>query len=381
MKIKHLALTLAVSSLLLGATSLTSCGSKGPLTNSMLLISEVVEGSGTNQAVELYNMGDKDITLDDYSIGIYFNSESSPKVKVPLKGTIKPKETFIIANSGATSEIKGHNPLLDSKLIFGGNQPIALLKGSTIVDLVGDIGSNSSYNTNTTLVRKTNYFSSKNKWEEYDWIRYSCDNLKYLGNITNSVTPEEMEAGPRIDPKYFEQSFINENDDGLGGGGLVDVTLRSGVDGDTARFNYPSGYHFPDSKVRFQNINTPESYKENIQPWGIPAKFWTTEQLELAHDIKIQSLENGQLIDTYNRVLGWVWTDGELLNYKIVKNGYSEIHFGNVDNMFYKDISYTSWLKDAEVFARNSKKCSWGEKDPYWDYDKNQSTYHEKFDK
>ena len=61
----------------------------------------------------------------------------------------------------------------------------------------------------------------------------------------------------------------------------------------------------------------------------------------------------------------------KVLNYDIVKNGFSEIAFSSVDNMFYKDISLTNWLYDAQLKAKKEKKGIWGEKDPYWDYENN----------
>ena len=376
MKTKQLTLSLLMVGTLLLSGSLSSCGNKGPLTHSNVLISEVVEGSDFNQAVELYNMSDKDISLKGYSLGIFYNGEKTPKTTVELEGTIKPQSTFIISHPKADEEIISKSGQTSESLFYRGNQPIALMKGNKIIDIVGYIGHTDAMIQDVSLVRKTSHFESRSEWDEYDWIRYNEDNLKYLGNIDNSVTNIEMMEGPRIDPKFFEQSFIDETNDALGGGGFIDVTLYAGVDGDTAKFNYPASTGIQNgTKVRFQNINTPESYTANVMPWGIPAKFWTTEQLEQAGDIKLQSLDGGLLRDTFERLLGWVWVDGRLLNYEIVKNGYSEIHFGTVDNMLYKDISYTSWLYDAQLQAKQKGKAIWGEKDPYWDYEKNESTY------
>lgn len=370
---------IALSILLLPGLSSCSTSNK---TNSKLLISEVIEGSGNNRAVELYNMSDEEISLDEYSLNFYVGGNESPTFSLSLEGNvINPKSTFVISHDDSDEGIKSITDFSSSKVMFVGSEQISLNKGKKIIDLVGNIGYQSAFNEDITLVRKTNYFISRNKWEEYDWIRYSIDNFKYLGNITNSVTPEEMEQGPKINQEYEGLPFIDETNPELGGGGYTNVTLYSGVDGDTAKFYYPEVSSITNgTKVRFQNINTPESYAENVMPWGIPAKFWTTEKLEKAQNIKLQSLKGGLLKENYERVLAWVWVDGELLNYKIVKNGYSEISFGSVDNMFYKDISYTNWLYDAQLYAKMNKKAIWGEKDPYWDYDNNESTYSEKFE-
>ena len=44
---------------------LNSCEYKNE-TNSSLIISEIVEGSGNNRAVELYNISNEEISLDKY---------------------------------------------------------------------------------------------------------------------------------------------------------------------------------------------------------------------------------------------------------------------------------------------------------------------------
>lgn len=365
---------------LLLTPGLNSCSS-GNDTKSDLLITEIIEGSGSNRAIELYNKSDRTISLDDYALGFYVGGNHNVSFSVNLEGEIQPHSIFVAVHTDADEELVSIANLINSNIMFSGAEQISLLKNNKVVDLVGELGYRSSFNEDITLVRKTNYFISRKTWIEYDWIRYSVDNFKYIGNVTNSVTPEEMEQGPRINVEYNSLPFINQEDQSRGGGGFTNVTLYEGVDGDTAKFDYPE---IPSinhgTKVRFLNINTPESYAQNIMAWGIPAKFWTTDRLEEATNIKLQSIKDGLLKDTYERILSWVWIDNELLNYKIVKNGFSEISFESDDAQFYKDISYGNWLYDAQLYAKMHKKAIWGEKDPYWDYKTNTSTYEEKFE-
>lgn len=366
-----------VIALAIVATSLTSCSkNKSSLTHSDLLISEYLEGTGSNRAIELYNKGDEEIDLSGYKVCIYLRGDTNPGYTIDLEGSLSSGEVFVIAHPDAEKDILDKADQISEKLMFNGSQQIALIKGKKVIDLIGIMGTTYSYESDVTLVRKTSFMESKNVWDEYDWIRYSVDNFNYLGNATNSVTAEELETGPKINEIYLSYPFIKDAEKDITGGGFIDVELYAGVDGDTAKFYYPASTGIEDgTKVRFQNINTPESYTANVQPWGIPAKFWVTERLEEATRIQLQSQYNGTLYENFGRVLAWVWTDGELLNYKIVKKGLSDIAFGTTDNLVYKDITYTNWLYDASLYAKRNGLGIWGEKDPYWDYENNKSTY------
>ena len=80
---------------------------------------------------------------------------------------------------------------------------------------------------------------------------------------------------------------------------------------------------------------------------------------------------DGAITETFGRMLGWVWIDGELLNHSIVKMGYSNLNFSTNDMMLYKDVSYTNFLYDAQLYATKNKLGIHGEIDPYWDYENN----------
>ena len=60
-----------------------------------LFISEYVEGSGNNKAIELYNPTNEAIDLSAYQLVRYSNGEFEPSA-VGLTGTIQPKSTFVV---------------------------------------------------------------------------------------------------------------------------------------------------------------------------------------------------------------------------------------------------------------------------------------------
>lgn len=347
------------------------------ISKNQLLISEYVEGSA-NFAVELYNFTDKDANLSDYTFNVYGKSEVTPTSIIQLNGILKAKETYVIVSSLTVSEeLKAKADLLSDKLIFNGGQAMSLAYKGTNVDVLGNIGYTVVYAKDVTLVRKDNHITPTPVFDEYDWVRYLCDDFSYLGNFGASVSEEELLAGPKLTDEFLNAPFFKEGSNNqIGAGGLAKVRVYSYIDGDTTCFFYPEELGLKNGlKVRYQNINTPESYTGGIQEWGIPAKEYTKYQLSKANEIYVQSIKDGSIYETYDRLLGWVWIDGELLNFKIVKEGYSLLRFNPINTMFYKGVTYSNYLYHAELYAKRNGLKLHGEKDHTWDYEKWESLY------
>jgi hypothetical protein len=141
---------LFVSVLALGTTYAQNC--------SELFISEYIEGSGNNKAIELYNPTATAINLTGYRLERFSNGESTSAAGgvLNLSGSIDAYSTFVIVNGvGVTSVATGSSPaasptlqamadLLDvpypAPTYMNGNDAIALFNGSTMIDLMGKIG-------------------------------------------------------------------------------------------------------------------------------------------------------------------------------------------------------------------------------------------------
>ena len=353
----------------------SSCSNKENITKTDIIFSEIVEGSSENRALELYNKSDKDVDLSKYSIDIQLMAGIKT---INLEGILPSKTTYVISYTNSNEDLKNKSDLVTEHLMFNGSQPLQLKKGNKVVDVLGTFDTVYDFNKNITLTRKVEFLEGRKTFDEYDWIRYNLDNYKYLGTIEPSLTNEELLDGPKLTEEDFNRPYYIQQENGtyLGGGGVMDVTVKSYVDGDTTCFYYDENIInvlgiAQGTKLRYQNINTPESYVGNIQKFGLKAKEYTNSILSSASEIKVQSLLNGILTETFDRMLGWVWVDGELLNNKIVKMGYSNLAFDTVDEMMYKDVSYSNFLYNAEVYAKKNEKGIHGEIDPYWDYDNN----------
>lgn len=123
-----------------------------------LFISEYVEGSGNNRAIELYNPTNDPIDLSGYKLVRYRNGGFTPNAVV-LQGVVQPKSTFVVVADKRNPNGTGFEVPVDSALqekadlfvcpvyeinammYFDGNDGVTLEKVTgEIVDIVCKIG-------------------------------------------------------------------------------------------------------------------------------------------------------------------------------------------------------------------------------------------------
>jgi hypothetical protein len=105
-----------------------------------VFISEYVEGSSNNKAIELYNTGPGQVDLSGLELRIFFNGNTMSQAPLALAGVLPPGEAWVVANTSA-------DPLLLSladqgfgALSFNGNDAIVLEASGTVVDSFGQVG-------------------------------------------------------------------------------------------------------------------------------------------------------------------------------------------------------------------------------------------------
>jgi len=152
-----------------------------------LFISEIIEGSSNNKAVEIYNGTDSDIDLS----GVYYLKKQAngagnwgPVTPYALTGTISANGVYIVAHSSADTTIKNqaNQTTGGTPLDFNGNDPVALFKGTALIDVVGTFGDTSNFNNDKTLVRKSTVSSPATTYSADDWDTYPTDTFSYLGS-------------------------------------------------------------------------------------------------------------------------------------------------------------------------------------------------------
>lgn len=333
-----------------------------------LIISEFIQNS-SNSVLELYNCSNDAIQLKDYRIKLDFNQPQY----IDLTGSLSAHETYIIAyNSNYLSEeIKEKADLLTDKLFFSGEVAIMVQKKNTLIDILGMEGESFEYCKNKGIIRKERALHPQTEFDEYDWIRYPKETLSNLGNVDNLVSEDELLTGPKLTEEDYSRPFINPENNTLGGGGVIEVSVSSYGDGDTTTFNLPETLGLGSTmRVRYQNVDTRETMTNMTQEWGVPAKNFTNNALKNATKIELQSVYHAPLFETFGRMLAWVWIDGVLQNFMLVKEGYSEIAFAESASS-YQGILYTDYLYHVELYAKRNHLKIHGEKDPTWDYDTN----------
>ncbi len=107
-----------------------------------LFFTEYVEGSSNNKAIEIYNGTGAAIDLDaeGYVVELYYNGSSTVGNTIALSGIILNNDVFVITHSSATATLTAQSDLISGKLNFNGNDAVLLKKGSTTIDVIGQIG-------------------------------------------------------------------------------------------------------------------------------------------------------------------------------------------------------------------------------------------------
>ncbi|MGB5928149.1 MAG: choice-of-anchor J domain-containing protein [Cyclobacteriaceae bacterium] len=150
-----------------------------------VIISEYVEGSSYNKAIEITNVGTTSINLADYMIRHQVNGAGAWDNGFTMSGTLAPGDVYVIVNNQAKKQLKRKADVLtsDATMSYNGNDPIGLFENGVLVDLVGTFnGGSGNFAANTTLVRNSSVTGGNTTYTTSEWSSYSSDTFNYLGN-------------------------------------------------------------------------------------------------------------------------------------------------------------------------------------------------------
>lgn len=161
-----------------------------------LFISEYIEGSSFNKAIEIYNGTGAPVDLSQYSLILYSNGSSTPTYTLPLSGILANGFVFVVAHGSASQTILDITDLVSSNLAnFNGDDAVALMKGTEVIDVFGQIGTDPGASwgvepittVNHTLVRKstvgTGDIDGSDAFDpSVEWDGYATDTFDYLGS-------------------------------------------------------------------------------------------------------------------------------------------------------------------------------------------------------
>jgi uncharacterized protein len=172
-------------------------------TASDLFISEYIEGSSFNKAIEIYNGTGSAVNLSEYSLEQNNNASATNIFKLSLStdptATLAAGETFVISRDDAHEDIKAKTDLFEtakSVINFNGDDVIVLKHNGEVIDSIGKIGVDPGTNwgstvktVDQTLVRKSSITSGDtNPNDDFDpateWENMGKDAFTFLGSHT-----------------------------------------------------------------------------------------------------------------------------------------------------------------------------------------------------
>ncbi len=139
-RLVHLAVVLA---LLLASLSVVGTQS-AQAAPTELFFSEYIEGSSNNKALEIYNGTGAAINLGTggYNVQMFFNGSATAGLTINLTGTVAHGDVYVVAQSAASAPILAQADQTNGSGWFNGNDAVILRKGTTIIDVIGQIGFN-----------------------------------------------------------------------------------------------------------------------------------------------------------------------------------------------------------------------------------------------
>ena len=163
-----------------------------PAVHAELFISEYVEGSGNNKALELYNPTNNAIALDAYSVQVYFNGNTTAGTTINLSGSIAAGATFVIADNDSVAQLLALTDLQVTQSLWNGDDTITLSKDGVVLDSIGQLGvdpgsawgSGSITTANDTLRRAVVSYDA-NPNDSFDpatqWLGFAQDDFSDIG--------------------------------------------------------------------------------------------------------------------------------------------------------------------------------------------------------
>ena len=122
---------------------------------------------------------------------------------------------------------------------------------------------------------------------------------------------------------------------------LHPCTVTKIVDGDTFQCD-------PVGRIRFIGMDTPE---RGQKPFGPMATEALTNMTPLGAEVAIEF--DVEREDRYDRILGYVWSGNEMINWKLVREGYALLA------TYPPNVAYVDRFVEAQEAARNDGVGLW----------------------
>lgn len=107
-----------------------------------LFLSEYIEGSSSNKALEIFNGtgSDIDLTAANYDVQIFFNGNPVATATIALNGTVQNTSVFVLANTVASAALVNSADQTSGSLAFNGDDAVVLRHNGVVIDSIGQAG-------------------------------------------------------------------------------------------------------------------------------------------------------------------------------------------------------------------------------------------------
>jgi uncharacterized protein len=108
-----------------------------------LFISEYIEGSSFNKAIEIYNGTGAaiDLAAGSYTLELYSNGSPTVSQSLALDATVPDGDVYVLAHGSADPAILAVTDIVSSSVInFNGDDAVVLRKGGEVIDAFGQVG-------------------------------------------------------------------------------------------------------------------------------------------------------------------------------------------------------------------------------------------------
>jgi hypothetical protein len=184
---------------------LAQVGTGSALTASELFVSEYIEGSSNNKALEIFNGTGADVNLaaDGYDVQMFFNGSTTAGLTIGLTGTVADGDVYVVAQAAAGSAILAQADQTSGAGWFNGDDAVVLRKGGTVIDAIGQVGLDpgaewgtglTSTADNTLRRKATITAGDTNGSDAFDpsveWDGFATDTFGALGCHPDAPCPE-----------------------------------------------------------------------------------------------------------------------------------------------------------------------------------------------
>lgn len=181
--------------------NVTTLASGGNATD--IFISEYMEGSSNNKAIEVANFTGDPVDLSAYKLQLQRNGAGSwqSPYTFPAGTVLANGDVFFVANSlntisGTAAPIDDTN--VGAPLDFNGNDPVGLFKNGVLIDIVGGFdGGSANFSINETLRRKSTVSNPNTTFDKtVEWDVLASDTFDGLGAHTFSTLSLNNNSSP-----------------------------------------------------------------------------------------------------------------------------------------------------------------------------------------